>query len=194
MTTGLQHDLDQFSPAEPLGPGGGCAICGNPGHSTHNHALLEVLNRQTEFLAVLAGVLEPKRYRLGQRGVEDGTGKGTIMYDLSPGGVDKLVMIERIAVATNSTGTPACAAYVMEGIPGPYTLTGGVLTIPSLLVPPSPPRVAGPIGVNGTGELLSDAPIMVKGGENFFLQWTGLSAGALIQAHIQYRLAWQSPD
>lgn len=186
--------LSAFMPAQPEGPGGpvvGCGVCGNPGHSTAMHPLLEVMNRQTELLSVLSGILEPKRYRLAGETTEDGTGKGTIVFESWPGGVDRIYLVERSIVYTNSTGTPVVGMYVTEGLPGPVTV--GASNQP--IVPALNAR-----DLHDYSNLLiaandnAIAPALVKGAEKLVFQWTGLSAGARCVARVQMRLTWQSPD
>jgi hypothetical protein len=192
-----QAAYDWIEPAEPAGPGGGitpaspCAWCGNPGHSTGQHALLEALNRQTEFLGVIAGILEPKRYRIAQETYEDGATKATAVFESWPGGVDKLWLVERSVVYTNSTGTPTVGVYVVDSLPTPVTV--GPLNQP--IVPVLSPRDLHdysnvPIAASDN----TIAPVLVKGSEKLVFQWAALSAGARCAARIQIRQAWQSPD
>lgn len=173
----------------PWNPGSACMICGNPGHSTDNHATLEVLNQQRELLAVIAGVLEPKRYRVASETVEDGSTKATLVFENWPGGVDKLWVVERQVLFTNSTGTPTAAMYAVESLPGPVTIGAGN----QLIVPVLNARdMFDAPAANSAGA--PAAPAILKGGEKLVVQFASLSAGARVITRLQLRQVWQSVD
>lgn len=171
-----------------------CAYCGNPQHSAAHHPILEALNRQTELLADVAHVLEPKRYRLVQETAEDGSGgsKATVAFDSWPGGVDKLWVIERHIALTNSTGSPTVGVFVTEALPSPVTrAAGNQLVVPVLNLRDEVDAGTGTVAV---GPLATQGPVLVKGGETLVFQWASLSGGARCVARIQFRQAWQSTD
>lgn len=178
-----------FMPAQPYGAADACDVCHNA-HDTKLHPVLEVLNRQTELLAVLAGVLEPRRYPMSMDTYEDGSGKATAIFESWPGGVSKLWLVERTVTYTNSTGSPTMGVYVVDSIP---SLTYGALNQP--VVPILSPRDLR----NYTNLVIAaddnpSAPVLVHGGQKLVFQWTTLSAGARCVANVQIRQCWQSVD
>jgi len=181
--------LPDFTPAQPLRV---CEVCGNPGHSTDNHPLLEVLNRQTELLAVLAGVLEPKRYRLSAEAQEDGNGRATVWFENWPGGVGKLWLVERSMVYTDSTaGNLNVGMYIVDSLPRvTYQAGTGVPVVPAL----NPRDLSDYSNLAIAAQDNAHSPALVKGSEKVVFQWSGLSGGARVMARVQLRHCWQAID
>lgn len=177
--------MPDFTPAQPSR----CAHCGNA-HHTEMHPVLEVLNRQTELLAVLTGILEPKRYKQMQEALEDGTGKATAIFTSWPGGVNKLWLVERTVVSTTSTGTPIAGVYVLDALPSVQRAASGAAVVPQ--ISNRYLENVSNVAINADDNGIS--PVLVKGSEVLVVQWTGLSAGAVCTARIQVRLSWQSTD
>lgn len=149
------------------------------------HALLGRLDRQTELLAEIAGVLAPKVLRPS---LQDVVGAAqTIAYvDFPvPGGVNVIYELQRITFWSNTAqANPAGALYVMDAVPlNPRTVAfdAGYLE-------------EGPWSLKAGTVNEGAAPIIAKGGEHLLVQWSGLVAGDQIKVGLQLRQAWQAQD
>ena len=148
------------------------------------HALLGRLDRQTELLAELAGVLTKARERPGGQGVANAAGIAYVDMP-APGGVNLQWLIERLTFWTNTAqANPSGALYVMDSLP----LTIGSVALDAAYLEEGPWSLkAGTLNENA-------APILVKGGEHAIVQWTGLAVGDVIKVGMQLKQAWQAQD
>jgi hypothetical protein len=107
----------------------------------------------------------PVDYRTAPFTIEaaaDGTAQ--VVVKGAPAGQN--LFIERISIHTDSTQASQCGAYV------------GTVS-PENRMDYSP---------EGNDDLADEAnPILVPGGQDFIIAWTGLSAGATVYARVQWR-------
>lgn len=181
MSTPLSA-LDDLTPGQP------CSMCGNPAHGALHHPVLEALNRQTELLAVLAGVLAQKNYRLAQQALVNASGFATIAFPSFPGGVDKEWIVDRVFLYTSSTAV-ACGVFILDGLP--YNIPQDNPNAATVAFDPLNQHDFTNVAI-AAGEQIK--PLLVKGGEVLAFQWSGATVGAKCVARVQYRQAWQGVD
>ena len=153
----------------------------------HVDAVVSALHRSNELLAIIAEAAAPPYYRPpASQAYENGSGFATIVYQHFPGGAEKLWLVEKIFVWSDSEDTPQVGVFVMEGLP-----PGATQDRPNALataIDPLYQRDSTSLLIAAGDEL---SRIVVKGAENLIFQWQGISTGARCVASIQYRLAWQ---
>lgn len=175
--------MPDFTPAQPSR----CAHCGNS-HHTEIHPVLEVLNRQTEMLAVIAGILGQKTFRLAQQAIVNAGGFATIAFPSFPGGVNKEWLVDRVFLWTNSSSI-AAGVFVLDGTP-----LGMALDNPNAMA-----AAIDPLNQHDFTNLAIAAgeeikPLLIKGGETLAFQWSGATVGAKCIARVQYRQVWAGID
>lgn len=155
------------------------------GSDDHVLALLKRIAIATEEFGAPGG-LEPPRQRLSQLITSAGAIAGT-GWQLAPGGVNSIWLIERISLVTNTAqATPVGSVYVTESLPAGGLPSLGTVALDDL-------NLAETTTLKRQVFNEADAPIFVKGGEWLLVQWTGLAANDQCRARIQARQAWQAP-
>lgn len=149
----------------------------------HVDGLTRVLEEINTSLKVLAGYLHRPRYRQHGQGVENGSGVCTIPFRIEPGGQERIAAVRKVFAYTNSTGTPEVGIFIMDSKPH-EPLSAATAIDPLYQVDASNIAIV-------AGE--EQEPLVVKGGQYIFFQWTGLSTGAVCKCSIQYTIEWQGP-